>query len=200
MTFETINMKRLMMFLRNALGRGEDGWSDLVHLLPGCLVGTELVVRGQRPAEDLEDLGVAVRAVLEGIYTRRGNPASKLDAVSPHQLAGQLESLVRQLRDMRSPEEVSLDLKEAHGERAQLLEALRADCDAASRSQDPGGTTTPGLDGCSSGWVCWRTGSTRCIRNWSAAAGGRRWCWGPSSTSTTPSASENSGGSFQTWI
>ncbi|MFM7819093.1 MAG: hypothetical protein ACKPGI_19275, partial [Verrucomicrobiota bacterium] len=123
----------------NALGRGEEGWSDLVQLLPGCIVGTERGVHGQRPAEDLEDLGVAVRAVLEGIYTRRGNPASKLDAVSPHQLADQLESLVRQLRDMRSPEEVSLDLKEARGERAQLLEALRADCDAASRSQDPGG-------------------------------------------------------------
>lgn len=124
--FKTVDSERLMVFLRNVLRRQEDGWSDLVDLLPGCLIGTELVVHGERPREDLEDLALAVTRVLEGIYARRENPASQLDAVTPQEIADRLERLVPLLRNMRSAREVDLDLEHVLRQRDEHDAVLRS--------------------------------------------------------------------------
>ena len=126
--FNTVNTEHTMVLLRNALKSPEDRWADLHHILPWCLGGTELLVRGDRPANDLEDLGAGVWKVFEGFYTRRENPTVQLDKLSPEEVVDRLERLIRFLRKMRPESEVDLDfdktkkrLDETHKE----LEALR---------------------------------------------------------------------------
>ena len=126
--FKTVNTEHTMVLLRTALKSPEDRWANLHHILPWCLGGTELLVRGDRPANDLEDLGTGIWKLVEGFYTRRENPTVQLDKVSPEEVADRLERLIRFLRNMRSESEVDLDfdktkkrLDETHKE----LEALR---------------------------------------------------------------------------
>ena len=99
-----------MVLLRNALKSHEDRWADIHHVLPWCLLGTELLVRGDRPANDLEDLGTGIWKLVEGFYTRQENPTVQLDKVSPEEVADRLERLIRFLRNMRPESEVDLDL------------------------------------------------------------------------------------------
>ena len=126
--FKTVNTEHTMVLLKTALKSPEDRWADLHHILPWCLGGTELVVRGDRPANDLEDLSTGIWKLVEGFYTRRENPTVQLDKVSPEEVADRLERLIRFLRNMRPESEVDLDLDkttkrldEIHKE----LEALR---------------------------------------------------------------------------
>ena len=106
---KTVNTEFPMVLLRNALESPEDRWADLHQILPLCLGGTELVVRGDRPSNDLEDLGTGLRRVFEGIYKRRENPAVQLDTVTPEEVAARLERIIQLLRNMRSINEVELD-------------------------------------------------------------------------------------------
>jgi len=129
--FKTVNTEHTMVLLRNALKSPEDRWANIHHILPWCLGGTEFFVRGDRPANDLEDLGTGIWKLVEGFYTRRENPTVQLDKVSAEEVADRLERLIRFLRNMRPESEVDLDfaktkkrLDETHKE----LEALRA-CD-----------------------------------------------------------------------
>ena len=126
--FKTVNTEHTMVLLRTALKSPEDRWANLHHILPWCLGGTEFLVRGDRPANDLEDLGTGIWKLVEGFYTRRENPTVQLDKVSPEEVADRLERLIRFLRNMRPESEVDLDfdktkkrLDETHKE----LEALR---------------------------------------------------------------------------
>lgn len=126
--FKTVNTEHTMVLLKTALKSPEDRWADLHHILPWCLGGTELVVRGDRPANDLEDLSTGIWKLVEGFYTRRENPTVQLDKLSPEEVADRLERLIRFLRNMRPESEVDLDLDkttkrldEIHKE----LEALR---------------------------------------------------------------------------
>ena len=126
--FKAVNTEHTMVLLRNALKSPEDRWANLHHILPWCLGGTELLVRGDRPANDLEDLSTGIWKLVEGFYTRRENPTVQLDKVSPEEVADRLERLIRFLRNMRPESEVDLDfdktkkrLDETHKE----LEDLR---------------------------------------------------------------------------
>ena len=125
--FKTINTEQTMVLLRNAIKSPEDRWADLHQILPWCLVGTELLVRGDRPSNDLEDLGTGIWKLVEGFYTRRENPTVQLDKVSPEEVADRLERLIRFLRNMRPESEVDLDFDKTQkrlDETRKELEAL----------------------------------------------------------------------------
>ena len=124
--YETVNLGGLMVFLRNALESHEDRWADLHHILPWCLGGTELLVRGDRPANDLEDLGAGVWKVFEGFYTRRENPTVQLDKLSPEEVADRLERLIRFLRNIRPGSEVDLDLDKTTKQLDEIHKELKA--------------------------------------------------------------------------
>jgi hypothetical protein len=135
--FETKNMDRLMVFLRNALNSSEDNWGELASLLPWFLDGTNLVigVRGDLPAQDLEDLRMAFVKVFEGYYTRRENPSAKLFGVSTEEIADRLERRLRELRSMRSSTEVDFEIdktirelreiRKSYGEELSLVHGQR---------------------------------------------------------------------------
>ena len=124
--YKTVGSERLMLLLRNAIESPEDRWADLHHILPWCLLGTELVVRGDRPANDLEDLGAGVWKVFEGFYKRRENPTVQLDKASPDEVADRLERLIQFLRNMRPEKEVDLDLDKTSNRLDEIYTELKA--------------------------------------------------------------------------
>ena len=124
--FKAVNIEHTMVLLKTALKSPEDRWADLHHILPWCLGGTELVVRGDRPANDLEDLSTGIWKLVEGFYTRRENPTVQLDKVSPEEVADRLERLIRFLRNMRPESEVDLDLDKTTKRLDEIYKELKA--------------------------------------------------------------------------
>ena len=124
--FKTVNTEHTMVLLKTALKSPEDRWADLHHILPWCLGGTELVVRGDRPANDLEDLSTGIWKLVEGFYTRRENPTVQLDKVSPEEVADRLERLIQFLRNMRPEKEVDLDLDKTSKRMDEIYTELKA--------------------------------------------------------------------------
>lgn len=116
--------QKLLGGIRNALEESDGSWHALQYLLPWCALGRDLHLRvegeGYGP-EELKILGTAYLKVLEGFYARREDPASQLREVTPEEIASRLESMIDELRRMRSPREVAMDMEQTRRRHDDLL-------------------------------------------------------------------------------
>lgn len=116
--------ENLLKGIRNALEGSDGSWDALQYLLPWCALGRDLHLRvegeGYGP-EELKILGTAYLKVLEGFYARREDPASQLGEVTPEEIASRLERMIEELRRMRSPREVAMDMEQTRRRHDDLL-------------------------------------------------------------------------------